>query len=116
MSRRFQGLNAWLLQRVSALYLAVFILYLLFHFTLSPPASYHEWRAWVAGPVISTGLYIFVLLLLGHTWVGVRDVLMDYVSSLVLRAVLLLLLAFSLVAAGIWVARILVMVSLVSVK
>ncbi len=110
MSRRFQGLNAWLLQRVSALYLALFILYLVFHFSLSPPADYQAWRAWVADPVVSTGLYLFVLLLLGHTWVGVRDVFMDYVSSLVLRALLLLLLAFSLAAGGIWVMRIMMVV------
>lgn len=110
MTRRFQGLNAWILQRASAVYLAIFFVYLVFYFTLSPPANFGEWRTWVADPINSIFIIIFMALLIGHIWVGLRDVFMDYVSSLSLRALLLFTLAIGLLGIGIWFARIIILV------
>lgn len=102
MSRQASGVMAWAIQRVTAVYLAFFLSYLLFHFIFDAPADYLELRAWVARPLVSISLVLFVPLLLAHAWVGFRDVLLDYVKIVGLRVVLLALVAFLFVGSGLW--------------
>jgi len=54
---------------------------------------------------IATGAFFAALL--AHAWVGVRDVLIDYVHAMAIRAALLGLVGLSLTAMGVWVVRIL---------
>jgi succinate dehydrogenase / fumarate reductase membrane anchor subunit len=96
---------AWLIQRATAVYLALFLAYLLIHFTLEPPTDHAALRAWVIQPLANGGLLLFVPVLLAHAWVGVRDVLIDYVHSLGLRIGLLSLVAFVLLASGLWALK-----------
>ncbi len=105
MSRQASGLKAWIVQRVSAVYLGLFLVYLLGHFTLSPPADHEALRAWVAGPLVALGLLVFVPVLLAHAWIGIRDVLIDYVHPLGARVLLLSLFAFVFLASGLWALR-----------
>lgn len=109
MSRQASGLKAWVLQRVTAVYVALFVLYAIFHFASSPPADFEAWRQWMAAPVASIAVLLFFLALLLHAWVGMRDVLIDYVPLLPLRVVLLALFAVGLVAAGLWVAQVVIL-------
>lgn len=83
------GLRAWTLQRVSALLLLGFALWFAGDLLVAPPGGYEEWRAMVARPAASAALAVFFAALLLHAWVGVRDVVLDYVHSLPLRAVVL---------------------------
>lgn len=94
------GLRAWLVQRASALYLLFFVLFLVAHFLLDRPRDFRAWHDWVAQPAIATVLLAGTLALLFHAWVGVRDVLLDYVHPLGIRAAALFLLAGGLIAAG----------------
>ena len=100
--RRAAGLGAWVVQRLSAVYLGLFFLFLIGHFVFSPPASYEAWRLWVAQPHISMALLLFFLSLLMHAWVGIRNVLIDYIKPFGLRVVLLALTGFALIACGTW--------------
>jgi len=111
VSHHADGLRTWLLQRVSAVYLGLFLLYVLAHFWLNPRPDYEAWRAWVASPVVSITGAGFILALLIHGWVGVRDVTLDYIHHLGLRLVLLTLVAFLLIGCGLWVMRILIVIS-----
>ncbi len=105
MSRRASGLKAWFLQRVTAVYLALFGVYLALYFALSPPASHAELVAWARGPWVALGLLLFVPILLVHAWVGIRDVFMDYMKPIALRATALTLMGFAFLASGLWVAQ-----------
>ena len=107
MSTRSPGLPAWLVQRASAVYMLFFILYFLAHFGLDPPDSFGAWRAWIALPGMSLALAVFFAALLAHVWVGVRDVIMDYVRPMAARPVALAVLGLGLVAMGAFLARIL---------
>lgn len=89
MSRRASGLKAWLLQRLSALYIALFGLYFLFVLLFDAPQSHAAWREWVGGPLMSLALVIFFIALVTHAWVGMRDVIVDYARPLWLRLTLL---------------------------
>jgi len=99
---RHSGLRPWLLQRLSAVYLAAFTVYLLIHFSLRPSADYQAWKQWLASPAVSIGAALFFLALLLHVWVGLRDILMDYVQPVALRLFGSAALALGLGACGLW--------------
>lgn len=107
MSWRAQGMRPWLWQRMSALYLALFILVGLVWFVSNPPPDYSAWRAMFAQPVVNIALILFFVALLVHAWVGMRDIILDYVPPLALRFCCLSLVAFSIMAMGIWALSIL---------
>lgn len=103
------GFRAWLLQRISAVYMAVYILLFTLHLVFDAPHSYQEWRAWMMLPFIAVASCIFFAALLTHAWVGLRDVIIDYVHPLGIRFALLTLVAGGLLMLGVWVLRILLM-------
>lgn len=97
------GLRAWLVQRASAVYLLGFILFFIAYFLSGGPSDYEAWRTFVAqGYVRLLILFAFLALLL-HAWVGLRDVMLDYVKPVGLRVVALPLVAGGLIAVGLWV-------------
>ncbi|MBK1644415.1 succinate dehydrogenase, hydrophobic membrane anchor protein [Thiocapsa imhoffii] len=102
MSRQASGLMAWVIQRATSLYLALFLSYLLIHFTLQAPSDHAALVAWATHPLVALGLVLFVPVLLAHAWIGIRDVLIDYVHSLGPRIGLLTLFAFVFIASGLW--------------
>lgn len=112
MSRQASGLKAWVVQRITAIYLAAFSIYLLFFFVFSPPADHLAWRTWVAQPWVSLGLLLLVPVLLAHAWVGLRDILIDYAKPLALRVGLLSIAAFVFLASGLWAMRAIILVGL----
>jgi succinate dehydrogenase / fumarate reductase membrane anchor subunit len=101
------GLRAWLLQRISAVYMLLFIVFFLSHFVVDPPHSYLVWRSWMISPGVSIATFVFFAALSLHAWVGVRDVLLDYVHPLALRVSALAFLGIGLMALAGWVMRIL---------
>ncbi len=107
MKRVISGLRAWLVQRVTAIYMLLFIVFLLGHFALNPPQSYLVWHAWVLNPLVSIAAFIFFAALLAHMWVGLRDVILDYVNPLAVRFGALVLLGVGLTGLGAWIIRIL---------
>ena len=107
MSRKAHGLRAWVLQRVSAVYLAVYLLFAGLFLLTSPPASYEAWRGWIADPWINLTTGLFILLVLIHAWVGIRNVVMDYVPRTGLRITLFAIIGLTLAGCGIWSVRIL---------
>ena len=104
------GLPAWLVQRATAVYMLLFIMYLLAHFALDRPDSFLSWRGWIASPGVSLATGAFFCALLAHAWVGVRDVIMDYVRPVAARAPALAVLTVALIAIAAWVAQILLRV------
>jgi succinate dehydrogenase / fumarate reductase membrane anchor subunit len=112
MSYRASGLRAWALQRVTAVYLGLFSILLAWHFLAAPPADFAAWRDWVVQPWVSIGLLIYVVALLLHAWVGIRDVFIDYVHPLGIRLVLLTLFGLLLLGSGMWAVQAVVLARL----
>jgi succinate dehydrogenase / fumarate reductase membrane anchor subunit len=103
----FTGLRAWIWQRISAVYLLAFVIYALIRITSLGPMSYEQWRAWLMSPLMNGATVLFFLLLLLHVWIGVRNVLLDYVHPLAWRTTALALVNMLLIAQAVWVVRIL---------
>ncbi len=109
MKKALSGVRPWLVQRFTAVYMLAFIVFALGHFALDAPHSYVAWRAWMTGAwvVITTALFFVALLL--HAWVGLRDVVLDYVKPLGLRVGVLTALGFTLVGLALWMLNILLL-------
>ncbi|MCB1789290.1 MAG: succinate dehydrogenase, hydrophobic membrane anchor protein [Gammaproteobacteria bacterium] len=112
MSRKASGLKAWALQRLTAIYIGLFSLYLLLVLLFAAPGGYIEWKAWLGGSLVSVAMLLYVLSVLMHAWIGVRDVLIDYIHPIAIRAALLGVVGLSLVAMGLWAAQALILVRL----
>ncbi len=112
MSRKASGLKAWAIQRLTAIYIGMFSLYLVLVLLLAAPGDYTTWRTWLGGPVVSVALLLYVVSVMMHAWIGVRDVLIDYVHPIAIRATLLGVVALSLVAMGLWAAQALILARL----
>jgi len=111
LSRPTHGLRDWLLQRISAVYVAAFTLYCLTHIALQPATGFQQWHDWLRHPVMAVASAGFIVALLLHAWVGMRDVVLDYVQALSLRLALLSLIGLVSIGCGLWALRILLPVA-----
>ncbi len=105
-----QGLRPWIIQRISAVFIAVFILYFSVVLFVANPLNENDWMAWVAAPYnnILTGL--FLIAVLWHAWIGIRDIILDYIPNVVGRLLVLTLVAGILIGSGLWGFKALFMV------
>ena len=101
------GTGDWLLQRLTGALMAVYTLFVVGCLVVGPPASYADFRALFAGGFVGLFTMLFFAALLYHAWVGMRDILMDYVKATGLRLALQVAVALSLIAYLIWAASIL---------
>jgi len=88
LTAKYPGMRRWLTQRLCALSMAVVLLLLWLRVMWLSPQSFSEWQALFAPwwwRLLT--LWFFVCMLL-HAWLGVRDVLRDYVPHLGIRNVL----------------------------
>lgn len=91
--RQLSGQRAWLLQRLSALLLLAAVLAALLFMLVGPRLDWQAWRGFVAHPLGAVCILALACALGTHAWVGVRDVLLDYVHHTALRLLLLALAA-----------------------
>ena len=91
------GMRDWLAQRITAAIMAVYTLIVIAVVMLNLPLKYEGWKALFAQGAMRVATLLFALCLAWHAWVGVRDILMDYVQHdglrLALQVVTLLLIA-----------------------
>ncbi len=113
MSRKLSGLRAWVLQRATAIYIGLFSIVFLLVLLISPPNDYAQWRDWFADPLVGIATLVFIVSILLHAWVGIRDILMDYVKPLWLRLAFLTGVALGLLTWGLWASQSLILVRLV---
>lgn len=102
MSRYASGFMAWLIQRVTALYLALFSIYAFIYLLFYTPQSHDQWQAWILSTPVMLGVLVMVFFTLMHAWVGIRDVLIDYVWHTGVRLIVMSLVGVTLIACGIW--------------
>lgn len=88
------GTGAWLMQRATAVLLALALPVLLWRVFATMPADFSAWRALFAPVAMRAVVLLTACVLALHAWVGMRDLLMDYVRATALRlAVYLMVIA-----------------------
>ncbi len=112
MNWRAQGFRAWLLQRLTAVYILAFLVIFLILLAANNPVGYAAWRNMMGNAMTAVFTAIFFLAVIFHGWVGIRDVLIDYVHNVALRFSALVLVALALLVMALWMLRTLLVVAL----
>lgn len=81
------GSRDWIVQRISAVVLAVYSLIMLGWFLTHTP-TYELWRGFMFSMPMRLFSVLAVISLVGHAWVGMWTVFTDYIKSSGLRLVL----------------------------
>ncbi len=79
------GFRDWLSQRVTAVLMALFTLLLLLQLLFGGPLGYDRWAGIFAQQWMKALSFVVIISLAWHAWVGMRDVLMDYLKPVGLR-------------------------------
>ncbi|MBK8064110.1 MAG: succinate dehydrogenase, hydrophobic membrane anchor protein [Betaproteobacteria bacterium] len=82
------GLRDWLAQRVTAAIMAVYTVIILAVVMIGQPINYSVWKDLFGHGWMRVATLVFGVSLGWHMWVGVRDILMDYVKPAGLRLTL----------------------------
>ena len=101
------GLKDWLAQRVTAIVMVVYTIIFLAALVTRAPMRFPEWKALFTNEVMRVLTLLFFLSLFYHAWIGVRDILMDYIQPTGVRLFLEVLVILALVAYTIWTISIL---------
>jgi succinate dehydrogenase / fumarate reductase membrane anchor subunit len=101
------GLRDWLAQRVSAVVLLAYALLLMGAVAFGPELTYGTWAGLFATAWMKVATVLAVLALIYHTWVGTRDIYMDYLKSTGPRLVAQVVTFVALVGYAVWAVIIL---------
>ena len=101
------GLRDWLAQRVTAVVMVVFVLCLAIALLVSPPHDYATWKSLFSDRRMRIASFLFLVSLFWHAWIGMRNILMDYVHATGIRLMLQIWVILSLLFYTVWSAEIL---------
>lgn len=96
------GWKDWLAQRVTAVIMVVFSVVFAGLIVYKGSMNYEEWKELFACQWLRILTLLFLLSLFYHAWIGMRDVLMDYIKSIGLRLGLQVLVLLLVVVYSIW--------------
>lgn len=82
------GLRDWLAQRITAAIMAVYSVIVVVVLLKNSPLTYGVWKDLFAQGWMRVATLLFAVSLAWHAWVGVRDILMDYIQPVGLRLAL----------------------------
>ena len=101
------GLLGWLVQRISAVVLVIYTSFMTIFLLFHRPLQFADWKALFMSLPMRLFTFLFFLSLFLHTWVGVRNILMDYVHPTGWRLGLEVAVIFALVVYAVWSIQIL---------
>ena len=102
------GVRDWLAQRVTGVLMALFTLIVLAQLIFfRGEIGYDKWAGIFAPQPMKMLTFATIVALLYHVWVGMRDVLMDYVKPVGMRLVLQILVIVWLLGCAGWAIQVL---------
>ena len=101
------GLRDWLSQRITAALMALFTLLVLAQVLMPGALGYDRWAGIFAQQWMKVLTFVVIVSLAWHAWVGVRDVLMDYIKPMGMRLLLQVATIVWLVGCAGWAVQVL---------
>ncbi|HEX4333156.1 MAG TPA: succinate dehydrogenase, hydrophobic membrane anchor protein [Usitatibacter sp.] len=101
------GLADWLLQRLTALVMAVYTVAIVACLLVHAPHTHAQWKAMFSGVFPRLATMLFFAALMYHAWIGMRDILMDYLRATSIRLAAQVVVGFALAGYLVWAAAIL---------
>lgn len=101
------GLRDWLAQRITAFVMAVYSLLMMLVFVRLPVLDFLHWKGVWSLPAIRYSTMLFLLCVYYHVWIGMRDIVMDYIKDAGLRLTLYVIIIGALLCYSVWSIQIL---------
>jgi succinate dehydrogenase / fumarate reductase membrane anchor subunit len=107
LTNKYPGMRLWLSQRLTAVFMAVYIVLLIIVLVALQPNNHAAWRALFVASWMRIATFLFFVSLFMHAWLGVSDVFKDYIFNKKLRAFLQVIVDILLVVYLVWISIIL---------
>jgi len=101
------GLRGWLVQRISAIFMAAYIVVFFLAMLAVRPNGFAAWKGLMSQGWMRTATFLFFVSLILHAWVGMRDILMDYIKPTGIRLGMEVGVILVLAVYGAWTVQIL---------
>lgn len=101
------GLKDWLIQRVSAVLMTIYLILLVSILFVASPQDHATWKNIFTHQWMRIATFVFFICLFWHAWIGIRNILMDYVHPTAIRLTVQILVIISLLFNLVWSAEIL---------
>ena len=101
------GWRDWLVQRITAVVMAAYTVLILGLLLWHGGLDFAAWKATFHNELFRLASFIFMVSVLWHAWIGVRNIAMDYVKPIGVRLTVQVLVIATLVAYAGWTIQIL---------
>lgn len=96
------GMHDWLLQRVSALILGIYSVFIIGFFLQNPSVDYPTWKALFANTTFKIFTILALLSIVLHAWIGLWTVSTDYIKHTATRLSVQLVVIFTCLSLFVW--------------
>lgn len=79
------GLRDWLVQRVTALFLGVYFVYLFLYIVTTSDLTFEQWATCFKTPFAQISTFVALVCVALHAWIGIWTVATDYLKSTTIR-------------------------------
>ncbi|MCA3055077.1 MAG: succinate dehydrogenase, hydrophobic membrane anchor protein [Rhodocyclaceae bacterium] len=101
------GWKDWMIQRVTAAVMLVYSVLILGFFLVHGTVAFADWKQLFQNQLVRILSLLFFFAVFYHAWIGVRDVLMDYIKPFFIRLSLQVAVCLFLIVCSIWTVSIL---------
>ncbi len=88
LSLSTKGLRDWLIQRVTAVLMLVYSVFIIGFIILHPQLQYDEWQMLFSFNTVKIFSFLVLFSIVLHAWIGMWTVFTDYVKCYVVRLLL----------------------------
>ncbi len=99
-SRR--GFHEWIVQRVSAVLIGIYAVFVFTFLLMHSPMSFSDWSALFSNLSMKISTVIVLIAILWHAWIGLWTVFTDYVKNNAVRLLLETLVILALLGYFVW--------------
>lgn len=100
-----RGLRDWIVQRLSAVVIGIYTIFVLLFLLAHPNVTYGEWHGLFSNFLMRLITLFVMLCIIWHAWIGLWTVLTDYVKPKLVRVILELLILLALWGGFVWVVE-----------
>jgi succinate dehydrogenase / fumarate reductase membrane anchor subunit len=101
------GWRDWLVQRVTAVVMTLYTVLILGLLLWYGGLDFAAWKSTFGNEAFRLSTFVFMVAVFWHSWVGVRNILMDYVKPVMLRLTLQVVVIAALIGYTGWTIQLL---------
>lgn len=100
-----RGYNDWFVQRVTALLIGIYTVFLIIFLLVHHPISYMQWHILFTHLAMKIFTLLVILSVLWHAWIGIWTIFTDYIKNKLIRLALETIICLLLTTYFIWAIK-----------